>query len=87
MDIDADLPLDTRDQQMRVLTAIVWEALRIYVDDTIGDEPWTTQPRDVTGLDTAIHALSEIREVRRAFPVRLRKPAKKTAKVTDEPPA
>jgi hypothetical protein len=86
MDIDDDLPLDTREQQMRVLSAIVREALRIYVDGTIGDEPWTTQPRDVSGLDTAINALSEIREVRRAFPVRLRKPAKKTATVKPEDP-
>jgi len=86
MDIDPDLPLDTREQQMRVLSAIVWEALRIYVDDTIGDEPWSPPVRDVTGLDTAIHALSEIREVRRAFPARSKPRPKKTATVKPEDP-
>jgi hypothetical protein len=87
MELDPDLPLDTRERQIELLTAIVWESLSIYRADDEDAEPWAPKPRDCTGLDTAINALSEIREVRKAFPARAAaKPAKKTATVKPEHP-
>ncbi len=78
--IDRFRPLDTREGQIEVLTSIVGEALRVY-DRATGEndaEPWSTQPRDTAGLDTALVALAAILEVRRAFPVRA-KPKPKPA--------
>jgi hypothetical protein len=71
--MNLDLPLDTREGQLAALTAIVQEALCVYVGPDENPEPWTDKPRDCSGLDTAINALSEIREVRKAFPLRAAK--------------
>lgn len=85
-------PLDTREGQVEVLTAIVVEALRVFtgcpVDDPDADDgPWAIAERagNTAALDTALVALAAVLEVRKAFPVRaVRKPKPKPVVAVEE---